>query len=39
MTCPASPIEVVSQWMANLLDPDVVNRIVAPDAEAEPFQV
>ena len=29
---PASPIEVVSQWMANLLDPDVVNRLVAPDA-------
>ena len=29
---PASPIEVVSQWMANLLDPDVVNRVVAPDA-------
>src|SRR5580658_390414 len=29
---PASPIEVVSQWMANLLDPDVVNRVIAPDA-------
>ncbi len=29
---PASPIEVVGQWMQNLLDPDVVNRLVAPDA-------
>jgi ketosteroid isomerase-like protein len=28
----ASPIEVVSQWLQNLLDPDVVNRVVAPDA-------
>jgi hypothetical protein len=28
----ASPIEVVGQWMQNLLDPDVVNRVVAPDA-------
>lgn len=28
----ASPIEVVGQWLANLLDPDVVNRVVAPDA-------
>jgi hypothetical protein len=29
---PASPIEVVGQWMQNLLDPDVVHRLVAPDA-------
>ena len=29
---PASPIEVVGQWMQNLLDPNVVNRLVAPDA-------
>jgi uncharacterized protein len=28
----ASPIEVVGQWLQNLLDPDVVNRLVAPDA-------
>ena len=28
----ASPIEVVGQWMQNLLDPDVVHRVVAPDA-------
>jgi uncharacterized protein len=28
----ASPIEVVGQWMQNLLDPDVVNSVVAPDA-------
>jgi len=28
----ASPIEVVGQWMQNLLDPDVVYSIVAPDA-------
>jgi uncharacterized protein len=28
----ASPIEVVGQWLQNLLDPDVVNRVVAPDA-------
>src|SRR5580700_5475347 len=28
----ASPLEVVGQWMQNLLDPDVVNRLVAPDA-------
>ena len=27
-----SPIEVVSQWLENLLDPEVVNRLVAPDA-------
>jgi hypothetical protein len=44
---PASPIEVVGQWMQNLLDPDVVHSVVAPDAtyvslnteNAEPFQV
>ena len=28
----ASPIEVVSQWLQNLMDPDVVSRVVAPDA-------
>jgi uncharacterized protein len=28
----ASPIEVVGQWLQNLLDPEVVNRVVAPDA-------
>jgi ketosteroid isomerase-like protein len=27
-----SPTEVVSQWLENLLDPEVVNRLVAPDA-------
>jgi uncharacterized protein len=27
-----SPIEVVGEWLQNLLDPDVVNRVVAPDA-------
>jgi ketosteroid isomerase-like protein len=29
---PASPIEVVGQWLQNLLDPDVVNSVVASDA-------
>jgi len=29
---PASPIEVVNQWLQNLLDPDLVNSLVAPDA-------
>jgi uncharacterized protein len=29
---PISPIEVVGQWMQNLLDPDVVYSVVAPDA-------
>jgi ketosteroid isomerase-like protein len=29
---PASPIEIVGQWLQNLLDPDVVNSVVAPDA-------
>ena len=28
----ASPIEVVGQWLQNLLDPDVVSSVVAPDA-------
>jgi uncharacterized protein len=28
----ASPTEVVGQWLQNLLDPDVVNSLVAPDA-------
>jgi hypothetical protein len=27
-----SPIEVVGQWLENLLDPEVVNRVVAPAA-------
>ena len=27
-----SPVEVVDTWLQNLLDPDVVNRLVAPDA-------
>jgi uncharacterized protein len=29
---PASPIEVVGQWLQNLVDPAVVNDVVAPDA-------
>jgi uncharacterized protein len=29
---PASPVEVVGRWLQNLLDPDVVNEVVAPDA-------
>ena len=28
----ASPLEVVGQWLQNLLDPDIVNSLVAPDA-------
>jgi ketosteroid isomerase-like protein len=28
----ASPIEVVGEWLQNLTDPDVVNRLVGPDA-------
>ena len=28
----ASPVDVVGQWMQNLLDPEVINRVVAPDA-------
>jgi ketosteroid isomerase-like protein len=31
----ASPIEVVNQWLQNLLDPEVVNSVVAPDATYE----
>ena len=27
-----SPIEVVGQWLENLLDPEVVSSVVAPDA-------
>jgi hypothetical protein len=27
-----SPIEVVGEWLQNLVDPDVVNRLVAPGA-------
>jgi uncharacterized protein len=27
-----SPIEVVGEWLQNLMDPEVVNRVVAPDA-------
>jgi hypothetical protein len=29
---PDSPIEVVGRWMQNLLDPEVINSVVAPDA-------
>jgi ketosteroid isomerase-like protein len=29
---PADPIEVVGEWLQNLLDPDVVKRLVAHDA-------
>jgi uncharacterized protein len=29
---PALPIDVVNEWLQNLLDPDVVNRVVAQDA-------
>src|SRR5580693_10309604 len=28
----ATPIAVVGEWLQNLLDADVVNRLVAPDA-------
>jgi ketosteroid isomerase-like protein len=27
-----SPIEIVGEWLQSLLDPEVVNRVVAPDA-------
>jgi hypothetical protein len=27
-----SPLEVVGEWLQNLLDPEVVDRLVAPDA-------
>jgi ketosteroid isomerase-like protein len=29
---PASPIEVVNRWLQNLLDPEIVNTLVSPDA-------
>jgi uncharacterized protein len=29
---PDSPIEVVGRWLQNLLDPAVINSVVAPDA-------
>ena len=32
MSASASPMEVVSQWLPNRLDPDVANSLVAPDA-------
>ena len=28
----ADPIDVVGEWLQNLLDPNVVNRLVAPEA-------
>jgi uncharacterized protein len=28
----ANPIEVVGTWLENLMDPDIVNSVVAPDA-------
>ena len=28
----AAPLEIVGQWLQNLLDPEVVRRVVAPDA-------
>jgi uncharacterized protein len=28
----SAPVDVVGQWLQNLLDPDVVNSLVAPDA-------
>lgn len=28
----ASPIEVVGEWLQNVVDPNVVHRVVAPDA-------
>ena len=28
----ASPIEIVGEWLQSLLDPEVVDRVVAPDA-------
>ncbi len=27
-----SPVEIVGEWLQGLVDPDVVNRVVAPDA-------
>lgn len=32
MTTIPSPVQTVGEWLQNLLDPEVVNRIVAPDA-------
>jgi uncharacterized protein len=29
---PASPIDVVGRWLQNLLDPEIVNELVASDA-------
>jgi hypothetical protein len=29
---PANPIDVVGRWLPNLLDPEIVNDVVAPDA-------
>jgi uncharacterized protein len=29
---PASPIDVVNEWLQNLLDPEVIDSVVAPDA-------
>ena len=29
---PTSPIDVVNQWLQNLLDPAIVNSLVAADA-------
>jgi hypothetical protein len=29
---PTDPIDLVGEWLQNLLDPDVVNRVVASDA-------
>jgi hypothetical protein len=28
----ATPTEIAGEWLQNILDPDVVNRLVAPDA-------
>lgn len=27
-----NPVEIVSEWLQHLLDPDIINRVVAPDA-------
>jgi hypothetical protein len=29
---PASAVEVVGRWLQNLVDPEIVNEVVAPDA-------
>ena len=26
------PLEIVGEWLQNLLDPDIVGRVMAPDA-------